>query len=45
MTTTSGHVFKLMDSPVGPLRLLATDKGLAGVWFERGRQGRSRPTR
>ena len=43
MTTTSGHVFKLMDSPVGPLRLLATDKGLAGIWFERGRQGRTRP--
>ena len=43
MTTTSGHVFKLMDSPVGPLRLLATDKGLAGIWLERGRQGRTRP--
>ena len=42
MTTTTQYTYKLMDSPVGPLRLLASDKGLAGVWFERGRQGRAR---
>ncbi len=41
--TTTQYTYKLMDSPVGPLRLLASDKGLAGVWFERGRQGRARP--
>ena len=40
--TTTRYTYKLMDSPVGPLRLLASDKGLAGVWFERGRQGRAR---
>ena len=44
MTRTTPHyAYKLMDSPVGPLRLLASDQGLAGVWFERGRQGRARP--
>ena len=43
MTTTTRYTYKLIDSPVGPLRLLASDKGLAGVWFERGRQSRARP--
>jgi methylated-DNA-[protein]-cysteine S-methyltransferase len=41
--TATRYTYKLIDSPVGPLRLLASDNGLAGVWFERGRQGRSRP--
>ena len=43
MTTTSNYVFKLMNSPVGTLRLVASDKGLAGVWFERSRPERVRP--
>ena len=43
MTTTSQYVFKLMKSPVGTLRLVASDKGLAGVWFERSRPERVRP--
>jgi methylated-DNA-[protein]-cysteine S-methyltransferase len=43
MTTTSNFVFKLMNSPVGTLRLVASDKGLAGVWFERSRPERVRP--
>ena len=43
MTTTSDYVFKLMNSPVGTLRLVASDKGLAGVWFERSRPERVRP--
>jgi outer membrane receptor protein involved in Fe transport len=43
MTTTSTYVFKLMNSPVGTLRLVASDKGLAGVWFERSRPERVRP--
>ena len=43
MTTTANYVFKLMNSPVGTLRLVASDKGLAGVWFERSRPERVRP--
>ena len=43
MATTTEHVYTLMDSPVGTLRLVASDKGLAGVWFERTRPGRVRP--
>ena len=43
MTTTSKYVFKLMNSPVGTLRLVASDKGLAGLWFERSRPERVRP--
>jgi methylated-DNA-[protein]-cysteine S-methyltransferase len=43
MTTTSNYVFKWMNSPVGTLRLVASDKGLAGVWFERSRPERVRP--
>jgi methylated-DNA-[protein]-cysteine S-methyltransferase len=46
MTTmkTAGHyTYKLMKSPVGTLRLVASDKGLAGVWFERTRPGRTQP--
>ena len=43
MTTTSNYVFTLMNSPVGTLRLVASDKGLAGVWFERSRPERVRP--
>jgi methylated-DNA-[protein]-cysteine S-methyltransferase len=43
MTTTTQYVFKLIPSPVGTLRLVASDKGLAGVWFERSRPERVRP--
>jgi len=43
MTTTSDYVFKTIDSPVGKLRLVASHKGLAGVWFERTKPGRVRP--
>ena len=39
MTTT---YYTLMDSPVGTLRLAATDKGLAEISFERPRRGRQR---
>jgi methylated-DNA-[protein]-cysteine S-methyltransferase len=42
-TATRRLAYKLIDSPVGPLRLVASDKGLAGLWFERGRPGRVRP--
>jgi len=40
MTTTTQYVYKTMSSPVGTLRLIASDKGLAGVWFERSRPER-----
>lgn len=43
MTTTTQYAFKLIASPVGTLRLVASDKGLAGVWFERSRPERVRP--
>jgi methylated-DNA-[protein]-cysteine S-methyltransferase len=43
MTTATQYAYKLMKSPVGTLRLVASDKGLAGVWFERSRPGRVRP--
>ena len=41
MTTTSEYVFKTIESPVGTLRLVASDKGLAGVWWAE----RTRPVR
>jgi len=41
MTTTSDYVYKTIDSPVGRLRLVASDKGLAGVWWA----DSNRPTR
>jgi len=41
MTTTTQY--KMMDSPIGPLRLLASNKGLAGVYFERTRPRRRQP--
>jgi methylated-DNA-[protein]-cysteine S-methyltransferase len=41
--TTTAYAYTLMNSPVGTLRLIASDKGLAGVWFERTRPGRVRP--
>lgn len=41
MTTTSEYVFKTIESPVGTLRLVASDKGLAGVWWAE----RNRPVR
>src|SRR5262249_34863320 len=40
MTTTT---YKLMNSPIGPLRLLASARGLAGVYFERTRPRRRQP--
>jgi methylated-DNA-[protein]-cysteine S-methyltransferase len=43
MTTAVQYTYKLMKSPVGTLRLVASDKGLAGVWFERSRPERVRP--
>jgi methylated-DNA-[protein]-cysteine S-methyltransferase len=43
MTTTTQYAYKQIQSPVGALRLVASDKGLAGVWFERTRPGRVRP--
>ena len=43
MTMTTDYVYKVIDSPVGRLRLVASDKGLAGVWFERSRPERVRP--
>jgi methylated-DNA-[protein]-cysteine S-methyltransferase len=36
------HVYKLIDSPVGTLRLVATDDGLAGILFESTRPNRVR---
>jgi len=43
MTTTTRYTYRLMNTPVGTLRLIASDKGLAGVWFERTRPGRAQP--
>jgi methylated-DNA-[protein]-cysteine S-methyltransferase len=43
MTTTTQYAYKQIQSPVGALRLVASDKGLAGLWFERTRPGRARP--
>ena len=43
MTTATDYVYTVIDSPVGRLRLVASDKGLAGVWFERSRPERVRP--
>ena len=43
MTMTKDYAYKLIDSPVGRLRLVASDKGLAGVWFARSRPERVRP--
>ena len=38
MTTTMHYT--MMDSPIGPLRLIASGKGLAGICFERTRRSR-----
>lgn len=43
MTTTTQYTYTVMKSPVGALRLVASEKGLAGVWFERTKPGRVRP--
>ena len=40
MKTTAQYVYKTMKSPVGTLKLIASDQGLAGVWFERSRPER-----
>ena len=42
MKNTTQYVYKTMSSPVGTLTLIASDKGLAGVWFERSRPERVR---
>jgi methylated-DNA-[protein]-cysteine S-methyltransferase len=34
-TRRKDYVYKIIDSPVGKLRLVATDDGLAGILFER----------
>jgi methylated-DNA-[protein]-cysteine S-methyltransferase len=36
------HVYKMMDSPVGRLTLVATDEGLAGILWEKDRPDRVR---
>ena len=41
--TTTRYTYKLMDSAVGRLRLVPSDLGVGGVWFDRGRLGRARP--
>jgi methylated-DNA-[protein]-cysteine S-methyltransferase len=43
MKEATQYTYKLMKSPVGTLRLVGSDKGLAGVWFERSRPERVRP--
>ena len=35
-------VYKWVDSPIGKLKLVATDEGLAGILWERERPGRVR---
>lgn len=34
------YYFKIIDSPIGPLRLVASDKGLAGILWHNERPGR-----
>lgn len=40
--TRKHYVYKLMDSPVGRLKLVATEKGLAGILWDEGRPSRVR---
>jgi methylated-DNA-[protein]-cysteine S-methyltransferase len=40
--TRKRHVYKMMDSPVGKLTLVATDDGLAGILWEQDRPSRVR---
>lgn len=40
--TQKRHVYKMMDSPVGRLTLVATDDGLAAILWEKDRPGRVR---
>jgi methylated-DNA-[protein]-cysteine S-methyltransferase len=40
--TTKRHVYKVVDSPVGRLTLVATDEGLAAILWENDRPGRVR---
>jgi methylated-DNA-[protein]-cysteine S-methyltransferase len=42
MTTTPEYVYTLMDSPVGTLRLVASDQGLAEISFDQPRRARAR---
>lgn len=41
-TIRKRYVWKLMSSPVGRLKLVATDQGLAGILWENDRPGRVR---
>ena len=40
--THKRYVYTVTDSPVGPLTLVASDDGLAGILWEKGRRGRVR---
>ena len=40
--TEKRHVYKMIDSPVGRLKLVATDQGLAAILWENDRPGRVR---
>lgn len=40
--TRTRHSCKVMDSPVGPLTLVATDRGLSAILWKNDRQGRVR---
>jgi methylated-DNA-[protein]-cysteine S-methyltransferase len=41
-TTPTRYVYKMVDSPVGRLKLVATDQGLAGILWEKDRPRRVR---
>ena len=43
-TTRKRYVYKMMSSPVGRLKLVATDEGLAGILWENDRPHRVRFT-
>jgi methylated-DNA-[protein]-cysteine S-methyltransferase len=40
--TQKRYLYKMMDSPVGHLRLVASDEGLAGILWQNDRPGRVR---
>jgi len=40
--TQKRYVYKMMDSPIGKLKLVATDEGLAGILWEKDHPGRVR---
>ena len=41
-TTSKRYVYKWMDSPVGRLKLVATDEGLAAILWAKNRPSRVR---